>query len=140
MSIERLHFSLGDIHPDMRGPISHLAATCRTRLFTHEGTDYMLEPFEGYRLPERQDYLLSVEKTTKVGKWQSAHQYGLAVDFACRAIDQHGRAAGWFWPQHEGMWNFLKREASEFGLRVPISWDRGHVEHHIWGRLQIRAR
>lgn len=141
MSIERLHYSGNDIHPEMRTPINQLAEACRTAIFRHEGSDYMLQPFEGFRLPSRQEYLLTIMKTTKARPWQSAHQYGLAVDFACRSVDQHGRLAGWFWPQNEAIWNFLKMKARAIEpLDVPISWDHGHVEHHMWKRIKITLK
>src|SRR5215470_5472340 len=43
--------------------------------------------FEGYRSPERQQYLYAQGRTrpgkiiTKAGPWMSYHQYGLAADF-----------------------------------------------------------
>lgn len=127
---QREPFALNVLHPKMMGPITDLARAMRT---IHIG-GYVLEPFEGFRHPQRQYDLLARTKNTKAGPWQSSHQYGLAVDFAgLRIIDQMILPGSWAWDQvPEALWLRLKREAVRFGLDVPIAWDRGHVEHPLF--------
>lgn len=128
-------FSLAELHPKMMAPITEMLTACRAHVFTVDGTSYIFEAFEGLRLPERQYHLFARTKNTKAGPWQSSHQYGLAVDFACRAIDQMGRASGWHWPE-QADWDWLKRQARRNGLDIPIKWDRGHVEHPLWRTIR----
>lgn len=80
-----------------------------------------LAPFETYRHPGRQKALS--RDVTKALPWQSAHQYGLACDFA----KPDGRGFTWKVPRFE--WVVLHESAEALGLRVPApSWDPGHVE------------
>lgn len=90
-------------------------------------TETLFKPFETIRSPLRQDKLLAAG-ATKARGWQSAHQYGLATDFAAFVGNQWNWDAGRDWP-------FLKRLANEFGLDVPIKWDLGHVEHPLWWKI-----
>ena len=85
----------------------------------------LFKPFEGYRSPERQNYLFHVMKTTKARAFQSAHNYGLAVDFV-PFVD-----GKWSWDNHHD-WEALRYLASQRGLLTPIKWDLPHVEHPIW--------
>lgn len=88
-----------------------------------------LRPFEGYRSPERQLYLLNTTKTTKAGPWQSSHNYGLAVDF----VPWDPEKKEFWWPNADHRaWAMLRNEANNRGLWNEISWDRPHVEHPIW--------
>ena len=128
-------FAISDLHPKMRTAIRPMIEATRTFEWIARGQKLRFEPFEGYRTPIRQEYLLAVRKTTKAGPWESAHQYGLAVDFACRVIDKYGLGAGWSWPE-DAPWQVLKNLARANGLDIPIEWDRGHVQHPLW--LQFR--
>lgn len=92
-------------------------------------TKTLFKPFEGYRSPERQDYLFTVEKTTRARGWQSAHNYGLAVDFVAY------NDGSWSWEGSED-WDFLREAATNCGLMCTISWDRPHVEHPIWSSIK----
>jgi len=84
--------------------------------------------FEGWRHPYRQNYLLLTKKTTRVGPFFSAHQFGLAVDFA--GYIEQSKTFTWAIKSHE--WGLLKQEAQRAGLQVPITWDPGHVQHPLW--------
>ena len=79
MNIQRRKFSITDLHPEVRGAFSALSEDLALAYQTNR-TEFLLEPFEGLRSPDRQAHLLT-EGTTKAGPWKSAHQYGLAVDF-----------------------------------------------------------
>lgn len=90
------------------------------------------EIFETYRTPERQDEVYKA-KNSQVRAWGSAHQLGLAVDFAVR----HGTV--WSWDDHAD-WNYLKQAAIFHGLDIPIAWDKGHVQHRDWSLIRTRMR
>ena len=130
-------FRMGELHPDMVGPIMSMTAAVNAAHITIKGERYVFQPFEGLRLPMRQYHLFTVAKTTKARPWQSAHQYGLAVDFACRKVDNK-KLVGWYWPE-EADWEFLSRLAANSGLRIPIKWDRGHVEHPKWTAVRAAS-
>lgn len=83
-----------------------------------------LRIFECYRHPARQDSLYT-QGASKARAWHSAHQYGLAADFAgYYADEQH-----WTWDLPETMWDQLTHFANDLRLSRPISWDKGHIEH-----------
>lgn len=86
----------------------------------------LFKPFETFRHPYRQADLYRYGRgVTKAKPYQSAHQFGLAVDFV--PFD-NGR---WSWDDKKP-WNELKERAEKAGLRVPYEWDRAHVEHPMW--------
>lgn len=94
-------------------------------------TNSLFVPYEGYRSPLRQIELLNERPVvTKAGPWQSAHQYGLAVDFA---VSQRGGVLSWD-EKHD--WYFLQRAAYEHDLLRPLAWDMGHIVHPSWNGLQ----
>lgn len=89
-----------------------------------------LAVFETYRHPERQKHL--TEDVTKAPPWRSAHQYGLAVDFA-RPIGK-----GFDWNVSQADWDALADAVYSNGLRVPYpSWDPGHVEDPAFARIRL---
>lgn len=88
--------------------------------------------FEGYRSGERQDYLFT-KGSTKARKFQSAHNFGLAGDFV--AVKYHGDKLTWSWDINED-WQYLAKCADEVGLSAPISWDKPHVQSHIWEQIR----
>lgn len=95
----------------------------------NEQTPTYFRPYCGYRSPIEQEKLLKVEpRVTLAGPFQSAHQYGLALDFVAWERE------AWSWADNHD-WAFLLRMADEFGLSIPISWDKGHVEHPAWRDL-----
>ncbi|WBY54298.1 putative endolysin [Microvirus sp.] len=134
MNIERRKFLITDLHPEVRGVFSALAEDL-VMAYQADKTEFLLEPFEGLRSPDRQAHLLS-KGTTKVGPWKSAHQYGLAVDFVPRRLNANG-ISEWHWPptKHND-WEVLSELAAQHGLRTPISWDRPHVEHPYWRQVR----
>lgn len=95
--------------------------------------------FEAYRHPVRQKYLLGqVPPVTKAGPFQSAHNFGMAVDFVPRIFVGGNYQYSW---DDEHDWAFLSRASSILkcnceGLSTPIKWDRPHVEHSIFKKLK----
>lgn len=124
--------NIADLHPIMRAPLKGLIASANEHTFEIDGTVCRFEFFEGYRSPERQNYLFAIGKTTKARPWQSAHQYGLAADFAVRIMEGH-RAGEWAWP-HDAPWGSLKALAAIHGLDIPIKWDKGHIQHPAFAK------
>lgn len=87
--------------------------------------------YEGWRDPRRQDRLFK-EGTTKARAWQSAHQYGLAIDIVPTNRD------GWTWEigdDWEWLRDFVERNTS---LRRTIAWDKAHFEHPLWQEIKHR--
>lgn len=88
-----------------------------------------LRPFETFRHPARQLEALR-NRTSRAGMYQSAHAFGLAVDFVPW---ENGR---WLWPPNEDpCWAFLRERATARGLQCRLDWDRAHVEHPMWEDL-----
>lgn len=128
---------LTNLHPIMRDLVVRLCLHLEAD-FTSALTLSKFQLFEGYRSPERQHELFTDGRsTTKADAWQSAHQYGLAVDFAGRVNGLNGEV--WSWnPQID--WAHLRMRALEVGLDVPLDWDKGHVEHPHFKILKRRIR
>lgn len=137
--MNREPYDITALHPKMRGPIFALTEAIGKLRYPSQSSGFhiRLYPFEGYRHPLRQNYLRTVTKTTKAGPWQSAHQYGLAVDFAGRLVeDDTGLLVNsWTWELRDEAWSDLKRYARSEGLDVPIAWDRGHVVHPLFDKM-----
>ena len=68
-------------------------------------------------------------KTSRADMYQSAHQFGLAVDFVPW---DNGR---WSWDMKHP-WDALRAAAHKRGLLNELSWDRAHVEHRYWQALR----
>lgn len=121
--------NLADLHPKARGAFEQLEDYLQEQ--HRKGvTKTLFKVFEAFRTPERQYELYrKVPRVTKAEPWESAHNYGLAVDFV-PLVD-----GLWNW-HDKNDWDFLHRAAVEFGLRHPITWDRPHIEHPLWSRLQ----
>lgn len=81
--------------------------------------------FEAWRSPLRQAELFKQGSVTKADAWQSAHQFGLAVDFVPWTVN------GWSWDEHHD-YDWLRERAYRIGLATPIAWDRCHVESQLW--------
>lgn len=92
-------------------------------------TAHRFVPFEGYRSPAKQ-LTAFVNRRSKARPFESAHQYGLAIDYV-----PHGQK-GFYWPDNGPDWTFLRTVAHECGLRNTIEWDRPHVWHPIWDQIQ----
>lgn len=112
------------IHP--RGKLAFKELSLHLKVaFEQKRTLSQFRVFETYRSPTRQQELRAKGNVTKAGPFESAHQFGLAVDF----IPWDGEI--WSWDgRHD--WSFLHKAAKAYGLDVPISWDKGHVEHPLW--------
>lgn len=113
------------LHPLMRPHVEALMLD----LIEHRNP---LRIFEAWRSPVRQvDLKADVRKITKAGPWESAHQYGMAVDFALP------RGKGWSWSVGRHHWELLHTLAVSHGLLVPSpGWDPGHVEHPAFAALR----
>ena len=139
MNITRREFSITDLHPEVRGVFSALTEDL-VLAYQANKTEFLIEPFEGLRSPDRQAHLLT-EGTTKVGPWKSAHNYGLAVDYVPRRIVSFNRSGHavreWHWPpvEHDD-WQVLAELAAQHGLLTPIRWDKPHVEHPYWQQIR----
>ena len=120
-----------ELHPKAR----EIFATLAFRLeeaYKAGNTPTLFKPFEGFRSPERQDFLF-VAKSTKARGWQSAHNYGLAVDFV--PLSDPKNLSSWSWDgPHD--WDTLKYWANQLGLISTIAWDKPHVEHPIWASIK----
>lgn len=130
--ISRQPYRNSELHIKARDTFAELARRLERR-YKGGFTKTLFKPFEGYRTPERQDWLFTVEKTTKARGWQSAHNYGLAVDFV--PLSDPMNAGSWDWSNHHD-WDLLRLEATQLGLLCTISWDRPHVEHPIWSSIR----
>ena len=114
----RLLFKFEDLHPTFRDPVRKLEAALRPN---------RIMIFEGYRTAARQQDLWDTG-STKAKPWHSAHQWGMAVDFA--TITPEGE---WHWPDADSdTWKLLERTARDVGLLRPISWDYGHIQSPYW--------
>ena len=124
-------FSFDALNKAFAGKLRKMTTTTEAFWFRcSDGPQCRFELFEGFRHPERQHYLLTVSKTTKARPWQSAHQYGLAADFAV-AVYEDGEFTRWSWAEN-APWPRLKVEALTVGLDIPIRWDFGHVEDPVF--------
>ena len=97
-----------------------------------ELTKTLFKPFEAYRTPQRQQKLFDMRSgVTGAAAFQSAHNFGLAVDFVPR-IEHDSR---WSWDgSHD--WDHLAKRARELGLVRPYSWDLAHIESPLWNDLR----
>ena len=98
----------------------------------HGTTRTWFRPFETYRHPMRQLAVLG-NKTSRAGPYESAHQFGLAVDFVPW---DNGR---WSWDlKHD--WDHLRKAAHKRKLRCELDWDRAHVEAPLWADMHAALR
>lgn len=120
-------------HPLYREQFKALLADLRRSFMKGELT-VPFEPFETYRGPERQRYLLELKKgVTAADMYQSAHQFGLAVDFVPKPN------GSWSWDEKHP-WGVLHAKAKVYGLTRPYSWDLAHIEAPIWADLRDTLR
>lgn len=115
------------LHYKFRTPLLSLLEALR-RAYESGRTQSDFHLFEGFRDPGRQNAVFEAG-SSKARAWQSAHQYGLAADIV--AV----REGKWTWDASED-WRFLKRTAGQFGLSVPIEWDRCHVQSPVWAQVR----
>jgi peptidoglycan L-alanyl-D-glutamate endopeptidase CwlK len=95
-----------------------------------ESENLPFRPFEGFRTPERQDWLYQQGRSrpgaivTKARAWESYHQYGLAVDMVLH-ID-----GAWSWDvagSRLAQWNRMISLAQAQGLE-PLTWELPHLQ------------
>lgn len=148
-----------DLHPIARMQFQEMAENL-TQAFTGGAIKQWFRPHMGYRSPAVQDGLYAQGRTkqgavvTKAQGWESAHQFGLAVDFVPwetltkptnRDADERsetlplGHKGRFVWAEN-AEWKKLASRAELVGLRCPIAWDRPHVEHPAWDVLRKRIR
>lgn len=120
------------LHPLMRAPARALLAELARRRAT-DPIFPAFRVFETYRSPRRQRYML-LNKRTKASPWESWHQWGLALDVVPIG------PKGFTWEVDVSAWIFLKACAEQVGLRVPINWDRAHVQHPVCDDLLVGTR
>lgn len=93
-----------------------------------------LKPFETHRTACRQLELSQAEHSpTKVGPWRSAHQYGMACDFATLSEGK------WLWNNETHVQALHIMLENHPLLHAPIHWDRLHVEVKNW-KLLVNER
>ena len=111
------------LHPTFREKVITL-----TQMFTDERLPFRL--FEGFRTPQRQQYLYAQGRTrpgrsvTNARPWDSHHQYGVAGDFVL-FID-----GNWSWDEtgeRQRWWARLHELARRVGLE-PLSWESPHLQ------------
>ena len=114
---------LTHLHPVFRNKVQ----TLLDRLST-EQLPFRL--FEGFRSPQRQQYLYAQGRTrpgsivTKARPWSSRHQYGVAADFV---LYENGK---WSWDtsgEKDRWWTRLHELGREQGLEL-LSWEKPHVQ------------
>lgn len=132
----------GHIHPKALGNFQRLEAELLRGVLAGE-VDVWFRPFEGYREPAKQLAVYNAG-TSKALPFQSAHQYGLAVDWVpfivkggiSRNMNFDRAPAGrWSWDEAHP-WGYLQRAADRCGLLTPIKWDKPHTEHPLWERVK----
>jgi len=108
--------TLDDLHPLIKSRIMKLLAD-------PELVATNFRPFETVRSPARhRDLLTRMPPVTKSKVWESAHNYGLAVDFV------HFDNYSWSWhSSSESNWARFHALLDKHGLAAPITWDPGHV-------------
>ncbi|HEX6624905.1 MAG TPA: M15 family metallopeptidase, partial [Pyrinomonadaceae bacterium] len=113
---------------------AHLHPTYRAKVTTvldqlvAEGIPFKL--FEGFRSPQRQQYLYGQGRTrpgakvTNAVAWQSLHQFGVAADLVLHINGQ------WSWDtsgNKKKCWRRLHEVARDNGLE-PLSWELPHLQ------------
>jgi hypothetical protein len=117
--------SLDLIHPRARMKFRELERQLISA-FRAGKTSSDFRVFETYRSPMRQQAIYEESSGhTGAQAYESAHQYGLAVDY----VPFNGGV--WSWDQKHD-WDFLRAAARGLGLKNDLSWDRPHVEHPVW--------
>lgn len=118
--------SIADLHPSMRIPVGNLLGE-----IMKAGLPFML--FEGYRSPERQEELYKQEPSvTNARAWESAHQFGLAIDIV------GWKDGKWSWDQ-DLPWDQLHKLAKKCKLDVPMPlYDKPHIQSPAWQTIKTR--
>jgi len=84
----------------------------------------MVEIFEGFRTPDRQEELYAAGRTksgpkvTQARAWQSFHNWGLACDLAFKVKGK------WSW---DGAWDKVSAVMVSYGFES-LSWEKPHFQ------------
>ncbi len=111
---------LSKVHPVVRAALQQVLADLEQK-----GLPFRI--FEGFRTPERQNYLYAPghtapgPKVTNARAWQSMHQYGLAADLV---LFVDGK---WSWGGQSSDWKAMHEAAEKHGLQF-LSFEAPHVE------------
>ena len=113
------------------------------------GNNLMVEMFEGFRTPERQEELYAQGRTkpgrtiTQARAWQSFHQYGLAQDI-CFNINGHWTWGGDWAAVKNIFTNYgfesLKFEKPHFQITGGYSWQEALDVTKKWGLQELWVR
>ena len=111
------------LHPSFRAKVQAVLDAC-----AQEQLPFRV--FEGFRSPQRQQYLFDQGRTrpgnkvTNARPWTSYHQYGLAADFVIYENDR------WSWEsrgEKAGWWKRL-HEIGRAQRLEPLSWETPHLQ------------
>lgn len=136
--------TITSLHPKFR-PIATGIYEDLKRLHQAGKMEFAFEVFETLRLPARQEDAFA-RKTSKARAWESAHNVGLAADFVpyltaaqARKYTAKGSSPlpGWYWPavDHPDWITLADIAEIKYGMQT-ISWDRPHVEHPLFDKIQ----
>jgi len=141
-----IYSDLNLLHPKFRAIAYRLKDSLLAGYKSGE-TKTFYQVFETFRSPVRQADLIK-KGTTKAGPFESAHQFGLAVDFvpyidaaeAAALADKLGERVfpGWNWHSSHD-WDYLRNKAKAFSL-VTLTWDAPHVQHPDFGMVSHHMR
>lgn len=121
---------LWSVHPIARKQFGDLTQYLK-RSYENGDTHSLFKPQKGFRTPAEQQILLNKRPAvTHAGPWQSAHNYGLAVDFVAEV------RGAWSWSEDHD-WAFLKKAAETFSLQAPLDWDKCHIQHPVFKALSM---
>lgn len=125
---EKPNKDIAALHPlmwnEVHGLLARLADVAKEEPWFPEFT-----LFEGYRSPERQALMIARGRS-KAKPWQSAHQYGLAVDLLPVVF---GKLT---WSVPGDVWTRLAHEVLPFNMICPIGWDKPHCQHVIFKDIE----
>jgi peptidoglycan L-alanyl-D-glutamate endopeptidase CwlK len=114
---------MSHLHPTYRRKAEAVLEGC-----SKEGLPFKI--FEGFRSPQRQQFLYEQGRTrpgnvvTNAEPWRSIHQYGLAADFV---LHESGR---WSWDtagEKRNWWSRLHEIGRAQGLE-PLGWEAPHLQ------------
>ena len=103
--------------------------------------DIPFKMFEGYRTPQRQQFLYAKGRTrpgpkvTNAKPWESFHQYGVAADFVLYIN------GSWSWSTsgvHGRWWDRLQTLGTQVGLKH-LSWEKPHLQLEGVSLRDLRA-
>lgn len=137
--MSKIDRSMNTLHPEYRDRFITLEQRL-IRSYETGRTQTRFEVFETFRSFERQEYLFTTG-TTKARGGQSAHNFGLAVDFVPRVHEAPDDRLIWSWSSHHD-WTFLAIAAHELGLcnqTHGLRWDKPHVQVCDWRRVLERT-